>query len=83
MSLKERRKALGLGRADLAHMAVVDKRILQLLELGQSSDDESLDRAERALTALEQGAPMPDFQAEVKALMEAHGTHKLELPKMS
>lgn len=82
MSLKERRVALGLSRAELAGMAVVDKRILQLLELGQSSDDESRERAERALTALEKGEALPDFQSEVEALMKEHGSHKLELPKM-
>lgn len=51
--LKERRKALGWTRAELAQRANVDPRTLQLLELGQSLDDESRERVEAALAAEE------------------------------
>lgn len=51
--LKERRKALGWSRLELAQRAGVDPRTLQLLELGESLDEESKARAEAALDAEE------------------------------
>jgi len=53
--IKERRKALGWTRAELAKRAFVDARTLQLLELGLSSDEESRQRVEAALTEAEGG----------------------------
>ncbi len=51
--LKERRKALGWARAELARRADVDPRTLQLLELGESLDDEARARVEAVLAAEE------------------------------
>lgn len=51
--LKERRKALGWTRAELAQRAAVDPRTLQLLELGQSLDTEARERVEAVLAAAE------------------------------
>jgi len=48
-TIKDRRKALGWARADLARAANVDPRTLQLIELGESLDDESMDRCHKAL----------------------------------
>ncbi len=52
-SIKDRRKALGWARADLAKAADVDKRTLQLIELEQSLDDESMERCRKALDLAE------------------------------
>ncbi len=51
--LKERRKALGWTRAELARRADVDPRTMQLLELGESLDDEARARVEAVLAAEE------------------------------
>ena len=67
-SVKERRIALGLSRAELGEAAYVDRRILQLLELNQLEEKEAAGRIERALTALENGDALPNFKAEVDAL---------------
>lgn len=67
-TVKERRTALGLSRAELGEAAYVDRRILQLLELNQLGEHEAIVRVERALTALENGDTLPDFKAEVDAL---------------
>lgn len=48
-TIKARRKALGWARADLARAADVDPRTLQLIELDQSLDDESMARCRKAL----------------------------------
>ena len=69
-TLKERRAALGMTRAQIAEAAHVDKRILQLLELQAHEDAEAQSRVSRALDALESGQPLPDFEAEVKALQQ-------------
>lgn len=53
MDIRTRRTALGWSRADLAKAANCDRSMLQLLELGQSNDDESRARCEAALTAEE------------------------------
>jgi len=68
---KSRRKALGLSRAELSEAAHVDKRIIQLIELGQHSDEEPESRLNRAMEALENNQPLPDFKAEVDALKRA------------
>lgn len=52
-TIKSRRKALGWARADLAAKANVDPRTLQLIELGQSLDDESMERCRKALDEAE------------------------------
>ncbi|MBT3218645.1 MAG: helix-turn-helix transcriptional regulator [Proteobacteria bacterium] len=52
---KERRKALGWSRADLANKAHVNKATLQLIEMGQSLDDESIARIEEVLSRTEAG----------------------------
>jgi transcriptional regulator with XRE-family HTH domain len=49
--LKHRRKALGWSRRELAQRSETDPRVLQLLELGLSHDDEA---AERVLNTLKQ-----------------------------
>jgi transcriptional regulator with XRE-family HTH domain len=74
MDAKQRRKALGLSRAQLAGTAHVDKNILQLIELGHATDVPSADRVSRALDALENDSEMPDFAAEVEADVAATGT---------
>ncbi|MBW1878535.1 MAG: hypothetical protein JRI25_17435 [Deltaproteobacteria bacterium] len=77
--VKARRKALGLSRARLAELAHVDKRILQLIEIAQFMDDESISRVERVLEALEAGEPAPDFADEVAALVHEHEAETLEI----
>ena len=52
---KERRKALGWSRAELAQRAHVNKATLQLIEMGQSLDDESIARIEEAMSRAEAG----------------------------
>ncbi len=69
MDFKERRKALGLSRAELGEKALVDTRTLQLLELGQSDDEESASRVERTLSALERGEDPPDHREEVGEIL--------------
>lgn len=53
MDIREARKALGWSRDDLARRAVVDKRVLQLIELGLSHDTDAITRCEEALAAAE------------------------------
>ena len=67
---KARRVQLGLSRSDIAQKAHVDKRIMQLLELNQFNDEEVESRVERALSALENDKPLPDFAAEVEAIRQ-------------
>ena len=55
MSVKERRKALGWNRTELAARTVLDKRVVQLIELGQWSEDGALGRVEYVLSAAENG----------------------------
>lgn len=61
MDLRERRVALGWSRAELATRAQIDRRSLQLLELGLSADTESLAKALDTLAAADglPGAPDP------------------------
>lgn len=66
-SIKERRKALGWSRADLAARAALDKRVVQLVELGQWSEEGALGRVEYVLKAAEAGdtdVQLPPVQAE-------------------
>lgn len=55
MSVKERRKALGWNRATLAQRAQVDRAALQLIELGQWSEDDALRRVAEVLVRAEAG----------------------------
>lgn len=58
--IKDRRKALGWSRAELAQRAFVDVRTLQLIELDLSADDESRDRVEATLREAEGSASTAD-----------------------
>jgi len=51
--IKNRRKALGWSRRDLAIRSDTDPRVMQLLELGHSNDEDAAARVERALSAAE------------------------------
>lgn len=73
MSIKERRKKLGLSRAQLSAFAYVDPRITQLIELGHANDEDCLDRLDKTLTALENGQEPPDWKADVDAAIAAEG----------
>ena len=53
--LKTRRKALGWSRRDLAERTALDKRIIQLVELGQWTESEAVGRIEYVLSAGESG----------------------------
>ncbi len=55
MTTKDRRKALGWSRAELAHRAGLDPRVVQLVELDQWSEAEALARVEEVLTRAEAG----------------------------
>ena len=66
--IKARRLELGMSRAELSAAAYVDKRIIQLLELGEHTDPTAESRLIRAMDALQAGEPLPDFKAEVDAL---------------
>jgi len=55
MSIKDRRKALGWNRATLAQRAQVDRAAMQLIELGQWSEEDALARVEEVLTRAEAG----------------------------
>ena len=52
---KTRRKALGWSRRDLAERTALDKRIIQLVELGQWTESEAVGRIEYVLSAGEAG----------------------------
>lgn len=53
--LKKRRKALGWSRRELAERTALDKRIIQLVELGQWKESEAVGRVEYVLSAGEAG----------------------------
>lgn len=55
MGLKERRAALGWDRAELARRTGLDKRVVQLVELGQWTEPDALARVEEALWRAEAG----------------------------
>lgn len=77
MSIKDRRKALGLSRAQLAAYAYVDARIAQLVEMGVNHDADVIHRLEATLTALESGAEPPAWKDQVEADIAAAGHHKM------
>lgn len=54
-SIKDRRKALGWNRAELAERAALDKNVVQLIELGQWSEEGALGRVAYVLHAAESG----------------------------
>jgi transcriptional regulator with XRE-family HTH domain len=77
-TIKERRKALGLSRAQLSAYAYVDPRTTQLIELGHQGDAACEDRLDRTLAALENGEQPPDWKDEVDAAIAAEqGTSRL------
>ncbi len=51
--IRDRRKTLGWSRTDLARRSETDPRVLQLIELGLSEDDEAAERVEKALSTAE------------------------------
>ncbi len=53
--VKDRRKALGWSRQQLADKAALDKRIVQLVELGQWSESDALARLDYVLKSAEHG----------------------------
>jgi transcriptional regulator with XRE-family HTH domain len=55
VSIKERRKALGWNRATLAGRAQVDRSAMQLIELGEWTEGEALERVEEVLRRAEAG----------------------------
>lgn len=55
MSVKDRRKALGWDRAELARRAGVDRSALQLVELGQWTEEDALQRVDEVLRRTEAG----------------------------
>lgn len=79
MSIKDRRKALGLSRAQLAAYAYVDARIAQLVEMGMNDDADCIHRLEATLTALESGAEPPAWKDQVEAEIEAAGHHRMRV----
>lgn len=54
-SVKERRLALGWDRAELARRAGLDRSVVQLVELGQWSEEDALGRVAEALRRGEAG----------------------------
>jgi transcriptional regulator with XRE-family HTH domain len=67
---KSRRKALGWSRRDLAERTALDKRIIQLVELGQWTESEALGRVEYVLSAGEAG----DLELRLPPLEEPTGS---------
>ncbi|MEQ1502019.1 MAG: helix-turn-helix domain-containing protein [Myxococcota bacterium] len=55
MTVKDRRKALGWDRAELARRARVDRAVLQLIELDQWTEGEDLQRVREVLDRTEAG----------------------------
>ncbi|MEZ4321371.1 MAG: hypothetical protein R3F61_28110 [Myxococcota bacterium] len=76
MSIKDRRKALALGRQQLAMYAYVDPRTAQLIEMGVSDDADCIHRLEATLEALENGRPPPDWKDAVDARIAEEGHHR-------
>lgn len=65
MSVKDRRKALGIDRKTLAQHAYVDPPTVQLIELGYDVDAATLERIDKTLSALEAGKAPPDWKVQV------------------
>jgi len=55
MTIKQRRKALGWSRQELAQRAGIDRHVVQQLELGTWSEGEARMRVEVALERAESG----------------------------
>lgn len=55
LAIKDRRKALGWSRADLAQKAALDKRVVQLVELGEWTESDAIARLEYVLKSAEHG----------------------------
>ncbi len=55
LPLKDRRKALGWSRAELARRAALDVHVVQLIELGQWSEGEAIGRVRAVLLRAEGG----------------------------
>ena len=55
MGIKERRTTLGWSRAELARRTGLDRSVLQLVELGQWTEEDALARVEAALARAEAG----------------------------
>jgi len=55
MSIKERRKAHGWSRLELARRTGLEKSVVQLVELGQWSEDDALERVRQILDAADAG----------------------------
>jgi len=55
MSIRDRRRALGLSRQELAERAGIDKGVLQQIELGTWEEGESRIRVEVVLDRTEAG----------------------------
>jgi transcriptional regulator with XRE-family HTH domain len=55
MSIKERRKAHGWNRSELARRAGLERSVMQLVELGQWSESDALERVQRVLDAADAG----------------------------
>lgn len=55
MTLKERRKALGWSRADLAARSGVNSPIIGLIERGAWTEADAIERVDRVITAAEGG----------------------------
>ena len=62
MDFKERRKAVGWTRAETAHRAGLDPRVVQLVELGQWTEFEALGRLEALLSRAEAGEEDPRLE---------------------
>jgi len=54
-AIKDRRKALGWSRAQLAQKAALDKRVVQLVELGEWTEADALARLDYVLKSAEHG----------------------------
>ena len=82
-TIKERRKALGLGRKQLSAYAYVDPRTAQLIEMGMNSDADCIERLEKTLDALEAGQEPPDWKEAVDARIAAEGHHRFSAETQS
>ena len=63
---KARRKALGWNRAELAQRAALDKHVVQLIEMGQWSEEDALGRVRYVLESAENG----DLQVQLEPVSE-------------
>jgi hypothetical protein len=65
--IKARRKALGWNRAELAKRAALDKNVMQLIELGEWSEEDALGRVQYVLGTAEGG----DLDVQLDPVKEA------------